>query len=96
VPWPPTRSALRTPSIRPLYKLHAGFGERLRLGTTEVTCTGQRYAGNISVEKTFDVTVQDTTKPTLNLPLTSLRRPQAQRHVVNYSTSATDLVDGNR
>jgi len=71
-------------------------GNVFGLGTTEVTCTASDNAGNISVEKTFDVTVQDTTKPTLNLPANITEEATGPNgNVVNYSTSATDLVDGN-
>jgi hypothetical protein len=71
-------------------------GNVFGLGTTEVTCTASDNAGNISVEKTFDVTVQDTTKPTLNLPANITEEATGPNgNVVNYSTSASDLVSGN-
>jgi hypothetical protein len=70
------------------------------LGPTTITCTARDSHGNAGTA-TFTVTVEDTTRPTLQLPkdiavdsdpkLTECTRPCA---IVTFSASATDVVDG--
>jgi hypothetical protein len=71
-------------------------GTMFKIGDTTVTCTAKDDAGNISAAKSFKVTVQDTTKPTLNLPANITEEATGpDGNVVNYSASASDLVSGN-
>ena len=69
-------------------------GTTFSLGTTLVTCSATDAAEN-DATATFTVTVQDTTKPTLTLPgnLTA-EATGPSGAVVNYSASASDIVDG--
>ncbi len=71
-------------------------GSTFAVGTTSVTCTASDAAGN-SVSRSFDVTIVDTTPPTLSLPSSPvfavIQGPDGA--VVDFATlvSATDLVD---
>jgi PKD repeat protein len=66
------------------------------LKTTSVTCTATDNAGNTADPVSFDVLVQDTTKPVINaksaLKVEATSSSGAQ---VSYSISAIDIVDGN-
>ena len=71
------------------------MGSTFPLGTTLVTCTATDDAGNTS-SGSFNVTVVDTTAPTLVLPgdtFASATGPGGA--VVDYTVSATDIVDPN-
>ena len=68
-------------------------GSIFPLGTTPVTCTATDDSNNTS-SGSFNVTVVDTTAPALNLPgdtFASATGPGGA--VVDYTVSATDLVD---
>ena len=71
-------------------------GSTFPLGTTRVTCTATDSAGN-SATASFDVTVIDTTAPTLSLPTSTvfelIQGPDGS--VVEFTSlvSASDLVD---
>ena len=70
-------------------------GSTFPLGTTEVTCTATDAAGN-DVSKSFSVTVQDTTAPTLELPsLDPIEATGPNGAIVTYTATAKDLVDGS-
>jgi hypothetical protein len=76
-----------TPSCSP------ASGSTFALGVTEVSCTAVDAAGN-SATKKFDVTVKDTTAPTLTVPGDmSAAATSAAGAVVTYTATATDLVD---
>ncbi|HET9915367.1 MAG TPA: HYR domain-containing protein, partial [Anaerolineales bacterium] len=64
------------------------------LGTTPVSCSAIDAAGNMTADS-FQVTVQDTTPPTLSLPGTINATTSTTSAVVTYSASATDAVDGS-
>jgi hypothetical protein len=64
------------------------------LGTTTVSCTATDASTNTSQPQTFDVTVVDTTPPTLTLPNITTTATSASGATVTYSASANDLVDG--
>jgi hypothetical protein len=69
-------------------------GSLFVLGTTTVTCTASDAAGNEG-RATFDVTVVDTTAPSLTLPggiTVDAAGPGGA--VVTFSATAMDLVDG--
>ena len=75
--------------------LHAGVGSKFTLGTTPVICSATDKAGNTSPGYLFNVTVMDTTPPTLKLPadLTAdATGPSGAR--VTFSPTASDLVTG--
>src|SRR4051794_3561591 len=64
-------------------------GSLFPLGTTSVSCTATDAQG-ASTTGTFTVTVTDTTAPVLTLP----GDIETDHHVVTYTATATDLVDG--
>ncbi|HLO31095.1 MAG TPA: HYR domain-containing protein [Anaerolineales bacterium] len=68
-------------------------GSTFGLGTTTVNCSTSDAAGH-TTSGSFQVTVQDTTAPTLNLPANITVSTSAASVVVTYSASASDLVDG--
>jgi hypothetical protein len=71
-------------------------GSTFPLGTTAVVCTATDTAGN-NVSRSFDVTVVDTTAPTLVVPTSAVVESavDATGAIVNYAAlvSASDLVD---
>ena len=70
-------------------------GSTFALGTTTVNCT-VTDAGGLPDSGSFHVTVQDTTAPVLSLPADKTAEATgAAGASVNFSTSATDLVDGS-
>ncbi|CAA9472775.1 MAG: hypothetical protein AVDCRST_MAG02-3875 [uncultured Rubrobacteraceae bacterium] len=70
-------------------------GDTFALGTTTVDCSATDRAGN-KASDSFTVIVRDTTAPALKLPADFTEEATGPNgNVVNYSTSATDLVDGN-
>lgn len=73
-------------------------GSIFPLGTTTVNCSATDKAGNIA-KGSFNVTVQDTTPPTLsNVPSDiTVVATSSSGSDVNFATlpTATDLVDGN-
>ena len=70
-------------------------GSIFALGTTQVSCSASDSRNNTSTS-TFAVTVQDTTAPTLNMPSNiNATATSSAGAVVNYTATATDLVDSN-
>ena len=70
-------------------------GSTFHLGANTVTCTATDHAGNTATG-TFTITVQDTTKPTLDLPADMTVFSSGGTAVaVTYTATATDLVDGS-
>jgi hypothetical protein len=70
-------------------------GSTFALGVTDVTCSANDNSGN-PASASFNVTVQDTTPPTLSLPADiTAEATGPSGAVVNYTASATDLVDGS-
>jgi HYR domain len=68
-------------------------GSTFPLGTTTVTCTATDD-GDRRTER-FRITVVDRTPPALTVPANkSLRTKSSRGIVVNFRSSATDLVDG--
>ena len=69
-------------------------GTMLPLGATTVTCTSFDSRGNTS-SASFVITVVDTTAPVLSLPADiTVEADGPAGHVVGFSATATDLVDG--
>jgi hypothetical protein len=70
-------------------------GEQFPLGTTEVTCTATDAAGN-TANGSFDVTVRDTTAPTLTLPADKTEEATGPGGAaVSFTATANDIVDGD-
>lgn len=70
-------------------------GDVFPLGTTTVSCTATDNESNVS-SGTFDITVEDTTAPALDLPSgISEEAANANGAVVFYVATAEDLVDGD-
>lgn len=72
-------------------------GTAFPLGNTGVTFQATDLAGN-SASANFNVTVQDTTAPSLSLPSAIHERAPAGATtlVVNFNASSDDIVDGTR
>ena len=70
-------------------------GSTFPLGVTTVTCTATDVDGNTS-SASFNVTVRDTTAPSLVVPPDISVKGSKQRggKIVTFSVTATDLVDG--
>src|SRR5204863_8790977 len=69
-------------------------GSTFEIKTTQVTCTATDGA-NHNATTSFNVTVQDTTKPTLNRPGNiTVEADSSAGEAVTYSASASDLVSG--
>lgn len=70
-------------------------GSTFPLGVTTVTCTATDVDGNTS-SASFNVTVRDTTPPSLVVPLAITVKGSKQRggKIVTFDVTATDLVDG--
>jgi hypothetical protein len=69
-------------------------GSVLPVGTTTVTVTAVDKAGNPS-QKTFQVSVKDSTAPVITVPANiTAAATGIDGAVVNFTTSAEDLVDG--
>jgi hypothetical protein len=72
-------------------------GARFPLGTTTVNCTATDHHSN-TANKSFNVTVQDTTPPTVGNPPTDITREATAPGgvAVNFTKpNASDTVDGN-
>jgi len=69
-------------------------GSTFPLGTTSVECTATDNAGNIATD-TFGITVQDTTDPVFDPPLTDITATASglAGAQVTFTATATDLVD---
>jgi large repetitive protein len=69
-------------------------GGTFSLGTTTVTCTATDASGNTGSDS-FDVTVRDTTGPTVTVPADIVVNPTSTAGaIVTFTSSANDLVDG--
>jgi hypothetical protein len=69
-------------------------GSTFALGTTTVNCTATN-AVNESATGSFDVTVVDTTPPSITVPADiTAEATSASGATVSYTVSATDAVDG--
>jgi hypothetical protein len=70
-------------------------GSTFPLGTTSVTCNATDAAGNTGTVS-FNVTVQDTTKPVVTVPADkTVEATGSAGAVVNFTASALDIVDGS-
>jgi hypothetical protein len=69
-------------------------GSTFPLGTTTVSCSATDAHGN-TASGSFDVTVVDTTPPTLHLADVSTQATGNSQATVSYTATATDLVDGS-
>jgi HYR domain len=66
------------------------------LGTTPVSCTATDTVTSETSTASFNVTVQDTTAPSLSLPSNiSAAATSSSGATVSYTASASDVVDGS-
>ena len=72
-------------------------GSTFGFGTTTVQCHASDTRGNQG-NNSFDITVRDTTPPDITTPVSPyhVEATSASGAVVNYTVSATDIVDGTR
>jgi hypothetical protein len=68
-------------------------GSTFALGTTAVNCTATATTGTTS--GSFNVTVRDTTPPTITAPDVVAEATGPSGAAVTYNATATDLVDGS-
>jgi X-Pro dipeptidyl-peptidase len=69
-------------------------GSGFAVGTTAVQCTATDRSGNTATQS-FNITVRDTTAPTLHLPDPVIAEATGSNGAaVTYDATATDLVDG--
>ncbi|HEX6624834.1 MAG TPA: HYR domain-containing protein, partial [Pyrinomonadaceae bacterium] len=84
-----------TPNCVSAPAVNLSSGSTFPLGTTTITCNVSDAANNAAAQKSFTVTVQDTTAPTLSgLTDKTIEATGPAGAVATYSPSATDLVDG--
>ncbi|MBV9927315.1 MAG: HYR domain-containing protein [Acidobacteria bacterium] len=70
-------------------------GSTFALGTTAVTATAADAAGNTAT-KSFNVTVRDTTAPSITTPAdVVVEATSAAGAAANFAATAADVVDGN-
>ena len=70
-------------------------GDTFPIGVTEVTCSATDAAGNTG-DDAFTITVVDTTAPDVSVPASaSYEATGPDGAAVSFTTSATDLVDGD-
>jgi hypothetical protein len=70
-------------------------GSQFPIATTTVNCSATDAHGN-TAHSTFNVTVEDTTGPVLNLPDDITEEATGPNgNVVNYNATASDQVDGD-
>ena len=68
-------------------------GSIFAIGTTTVTCTASDAAGNEG-SASFDITVQDTTPPTLTMPPDAVNEATSSGGAVHtFSATAADIAD---
>jgi large repetitive protein len=80
----------------PTITCNPASGSTFPVGTTHVSCTARDDAGNTSAPGTFDVTVRDSTAPTLAVPgLTTAEATSGSGAVVNFTATATDALDAS-
>ena len=73
-----------------------GSGSVFPIGTTHVSCTATDASGNTSSPGTFDVTVRDSTPPSLTVPgPITAEATSGGGAVVTFSASATDALDAS-
>jgi hypothetical protein len=71
-------------------------GSTFAIGTTAVHCRATDDAGNFTDAAPFNVTVQDTTPPTLTLPGNqNVETEDPGGKAVTYSVTASDIVSGS-
>ena len=70
-------------------------GSTFRLGTTTVSCSARDIAGNTGT-RTFAVTVEDTTSPSVDVPANMTEEATSSSGArVTFAVSATDAVSGS-
>ena len=69
-------------------------GSVFPIGSTVVTCTATNSAGKNQIQKSFTVTIQDTTPPEISPFQPHNDTPDNSGAVVYFTASALDLVDG--
>ena len=74
----------------------AASGDTFPVDTTTVTCSATDAALNTSVDSFFDITVEDTTPPTVTVPGDiTVTTGDPSGTSVDFDVTATDIVDGD-
>ena len=90
-----TASASDNADPSPTIACNPSSGSAFPLGTTHVSCTATDASGNTSPPATFDITVSDTTAPTLAVPGDqTVEATDPGGATVTYTATASDLVAG--
>jgi hypothetical protein len=80
----------------PTISCNPASGSTFAIGTTTVHCRATDAAGNFTDAAPFDVTVQDTTPPTLSLPGDqNVETEDPGGKAVTFSVTASDIVSGS-
>jgi hypothetical protein len=80
----------------PTINCNHASGSTFAIGTTTVQCRATDAAGNFADAAPFDVTVVDTTPPTLTVPGDqNVETEDPGGKVVTYSVTASDIVSGS-
>jgi hypothetical protein len=82
-----------TDGVRPV-ACSATSGNRFPIGSTTIRCSTSDLSGNVA-ERSFTVTVRDTTAPRLTLP-SPIVVLASWSVSVGYAASADDIVSGSR
>jgi len=91
-----TIAAIDNFDANPTINCTPASGSTFAIGTTTVNCRATDASGNFTDAAPFNVTVQDTTPPTLTLPDNqNVETEDPGGKSVTYSVSASDIVSGS-
>ena len=86
-------AATATDAVGPVYISYSkSSGSTFSIGTTTVTVTAKDAYGNVALQRTFTVTVRDTTPPVITAPDLVVEATSPAGAKVTFSLTATDAV----